>query len=96
MLPHPNGEAASLAGAFFDCDLGLKRVPRDDLDTDARTWVATIEQMMDTTGIDDPGGVRGTWYIKAKQLSDDEKQKFSHAVDELASWFHRHYDGEED
>ena len=96
MLPHPNGEASSLASAFAKCEFGLNRIPLDDLDPHARRCVETIEQCMDTTGVGDPGGERGTWYVKAQQLSTEEKQKFANAVDELASWFDRHFDGDED
>ena len=60
MLPHPNGEAQSLAHAFHECLLGLRDVVRDDLDANARAWIATIERTMDTAGVEDPGGERGT------------------------------------
>jgi len=85
-----------MAGAFLEIDLGLKRVPRDDLDANARAWVATVEETMDTTGIEDPDGVRGTWHVKAGRLTNGQKQQFSNAVDELANWFRRHLDGAED
>jgi hypothetical protein len=95
MLPHSEGEAESLKYAFAEIDHGLRRIPRDDLDADARAWVATIEEAMDTAGIEDPDGL-GTWYLKAGRLSHDQKRQFSNAVDELANWFRRHLDGAED
>ena len=89
MAPHPHGEAASYAAAFRACAGVLDSawpIPRDDLDRQARAWAATIERIMDTTGIEDPSG-RGTFEIRAEQLSDDERRAFSDAVDHLADWF---------
>lgn len=56
MAPHPKGEADSFGHAFHECELGLRDVRPDDLDDSARSWVRTIRQAMDTTGIDDPQG----------------------------------------
>jgi hypothetical protein len=93
LLPHPSGEAQSLASAFHECLRGLDRIPRDDLDANARAWVGTVERTMDDTGIEDPDGERGTWFVKAQGLTDQEKQQFSDAVDHLASWFDHHFYG---
>lgn len=41
---------------------------------------------MDTTGIKDPAG-KGAWYIKAEQLTEEQKFELSSVVDELAHWF---------
>lgn len=95
MAPHPRGEAASYAGAFHECLLGLNRLPHDDLDRNARAWVDTIKEAMDTEGIEDPSG-RSAWTIKAEQLSDDERGAFSRAVDDLADWLRSHYHGQDD
>jgi len=92
MAPHPRGEAASYADAFHECMLGLKDIDRDDLDDNARTWMATVERTMDTADIDDPSK-RGTWIIKAEMLTVDEMTQYSHAVDELAHWFDRRFWG---
>jgi hypothetical protein len=92
MAPHPKGEADAFAHAFHECDLGLRHVRPDDLDDTARSWVQTIRQTMDTTGISDPQG-RGTWFLKAERLSVEEKYRFSSAVDELAHWFHERFMG---
>ncbi len=89
MAPHPLGEAASYTAAFHGCASVLDSVwpiPRDELDPQARAWVATIEGVMDTTGIEDPTG-RGTFAIRADQLTNDEKREFSAALDGLADWF---------
>lgn len=85
MLPHSQGEAYSIMMAFEECSLGLRDVDRDELDDNARAWVDTIGDLMDTTGIDDPAK-RGTWVIKAERLSIDEKISLSSAVDQLAFW----------
>ncbi len=92
MAPHPKGEADAFGHAFHECSLGLRDVRPDDLDDNARSWLRTIRETMDTTGIDDPQG-RGTWFIKAERLSIDQKSPFSSAVDELAHWFHERFMG---
>jgi len=91
MLPHPAGEAASIASAFFEIDLGLHDVEDQHLDDSARHWLRTLREFMDTSGIKDPAEV-GTFNLKAEKLTDDEKADLSRAVDELASWFDRKAD----
>ena len=86
MLPHSRGEAESIAMAFHEMTLGLEDIEDEHLDDNARSWVRTIERLMDDEGIDDPAG-EGTWKLKAEKLSVDEKLELSHAVDELAHWF---------
>ena len=54
MAPHRHSEDARYVNAFHECSLGLRRIPRDDLDENARGWVAIIEEASDTTGISDP------------------------------------------
>jgi hypothetical protein len=95
MAPHHGGEAVSYASAFSACDLGLNfgwQFPRDELDRQAREWVKTIEEIMDTTGIEDPME-RGTHLIKAERLTEEEKSRFSKAIYELSGWCDRHYYG---
>ena len=92
MLPHPKGEAESIALAFHECELGLMRLPLDELDQDARHWVEQLRGLMDTDGI--PESPRGTWFVKASQLTVDDQMTLSHVVDELAHWFARHRDDE--
>jgi len=87
MLPHPKGESHDIAGAYHECQLALRDIKPDDLDNDARGWRATLERLMDTTGIQE--SPRGTAAVKADQLTDDQKQEFSDAVDSLAYWFDR-------
>src|SRR5215212_6659108 len=88
MIPHLQGEARSIVDAFHECTLGLEDIDLNDLDDDARNWVAQLQELMDTTGIDDPDE-RGTWLIKADQLTDTQKFDLSNAVDGLAHWFRR-------
>jgi hypothetical protein len=85
MLPHSEGEAYSIMMAFEECGHGLSQLDRESLRDEARQWVDTISDLMDTTGIDDPGQ-RGTWVIKGERMSIDEKLDLSSAVDQLASW----------
>lgn len=86
MLPHPRGEAESIAGAFEECSHGLHDLRNEDLDDNARRWVATIKELMDTSGIQDPSG-RGTFVIKAERLTEEQKFELSRVIDELAHWF---------
>lgn len=93
MLPHPEGEAQSIAHAFHECSLGLQDIRVDDLDSDsAQSWVAKIRELMDTSGIEDQSG-RGTWFSKADQLTVNEKLELSRVVDELAHWFEKKFWG---
>jgi hypothetical protein len=86
MLPHPRGEAESIAGAFALCSLGFHVMKTDGLDDNARRWVSKIQEMMDTSGIDDSEG-RGKFLVKAERFSTDEKIELSRTVNELAHWF---------
>lgn len=86
MAPHPKGEADSFAHAFLECEHGLRDIRLEDIDDSARSWLRTIKQAMDTSGIDDTQG-RGRSFVKAENLSIEEKSQFSSAIDELADWF---------
>lgn len=88
MLPHASGEAQSISSAFQACSLGFKDLDESGLDANARTWVATIKGLMDTTGIKDPADV-GTFELKARSLTTDQQSELSRAVDELAHWLRR-------
>jgi hypothetical protein len=90
MLPHPRGEAESIAEAFELCSRAFFRFDTNALDDNARRWILTIKDFMDTSGIDNVGG-RGTYVIKAERLTNDEKRELSNAVDELAHWFKQHF-----
>ena len=85
MAPHPRGEAESYALAFHECMLGLRDLDRSKLSDQARSWVSTIERIMAETGIKDLDK-RGTWTIRAEQMTLDERFDFSKAVDELVYW----------
>ena len=94
MLPHPKGEADSIACAFSECSLAFRNFDVQAVQSDdARKCIETIQQMMNTTGINDPEG-RGKYFIKAEQLSVTERSELSIAVDELAYWFRREFEGE--
>ncbi len=90
MLPHPKGEAKSIADVFHECSLGLHNLDRGGLDDNARLWVIKLEELMDATGLADPTGV-GTWTVKAEQLTIDQMFELSRIVDELAHWFDRQF-----
>ncbi len=90
MVPHPNGEAASIASAFHECSLGLHELDEQTLDDHARGWVVKLKDLMDTSGLTDPDG-RGLWAVKAASLTIEQKFELSRVVDELAHWFDRHF-----
>ena len=90
MLPHPKGEATSIADAFHECSLGLHKIDRSGLDDNARPWVIKLEELMDTTDLADPNDV-GTWTVKAEQLTLDQKFELSRIIAELAHWFDRKF-----
>lgn len=90
MLPHPQGEAASIATAFHECKMGLHKMHKDELDDDsALSCLSTLEDLMSTEGLEDPLN-KGTFHVKAETLSTDDKFELSRVIDELAYWF---YDG---
>lgn len=90
MLPHPRGEAESIASAFREISFGLDNLDEGELDEAARNWVEKIKELMDATGIDDPTD-RGQLSIKAEQLTEDQKFELSRVLDELAHWFDRRF-----
>lgn len=92
MLPHPQGEAESIASAFHHCLLGFRDLDANALDDDARRCVSKITEFMDTKGIEDTTG-RGTWAIKAGRLTSDQKFELTQVIDELAHWFESRYYG---
>jgi hypothetical protein len=89
MLPHPKGEAASIAHAFLDCSLGLHELDRSKLDQDATDFVTELERLMSTAGLDDLDDV-GTYTVRAEQLTLEQRFALARVVDELASWCDRH------
>jgi hypothetical protein len=88
MLPFPNGEAAGIVGAFTECRLGLRELPRHELEDPAAGWLRTLDALMNTEGINDPMG-SGAFKLKALRLTNAEKSDLSRVVDELAQWFRR-------
>ena len=94
MLPHPNGEERSIADAYWEVMLGLRDVKEDDLDENARRWIATIRRLFDAEGIKDPRH-RGTAILCAEQMTVEDRADFATAVNELASWFRRKFQEED-
>jgi hypothetical protein len=88
MLPHSRSEADSIGYAFHELSLAFHRMDESGLDDNARGWVRTLKEMMDTTGIEDEAG-RGTAFVKAEGFTVDQKIELSRTVDELAHWFER-------
>lgn len=87
MLPHPRGESDSIANAFHECSLALHRFDKSTVDDTARGWLDELEQLMDTTGLQDPTGSRGLWAVKADSFTVDDMIELSRIIDELAHWF---------
>ena len=86
MLPHPKGEAASIANAFAECAAGISKVDPADLDDYARELLTKLNALIDPVGLRDPAD-RGMYTIKAEKLSIEQRRELSSIVDELASWF---------
>ena len=86
MLPHHQPEGECIAAAFHACSLGMKDLDVMGLDDEGKRKIRILETLMDTTGIQDPSG-RGTWAIKAEQLTSDQKEELSHVIDDLAAHF---------
>ena len=86
MLPHPKGEAVSIASAFFECSLAISKIEPDELDTYVRDSLVKLQELMNTLGLKDPAD-RGMHTIKAEKLTIEQRRELSSTVDELASWF---------
>jgi len=91
MLPLPGAEVGRVVAAFELCHRAFNAfdVARID-DEDARAWVEAIKGFMDTSGLVDPSN-RGLWFIKAEQLSQDDKSELCRGVDALANYFDREF-----
>lgn len=87
MLPHPEGEAVSIAHAFREIALGLHCLDVSSLtDIEIEDWFFRLQELMDTTGLDDAGRI-GLFRVKAALLGDGDKTELSRIVDELEKWF---------
>jgi hypothetical protein len=86
MLPHPNGEPASIVSAFHECSQGLHGLDQEKLDDKARRLLAQLTVLMDTSDVVDPHE-RGPWTVKATTLTAEQKFEMSRVIDELAGWF---------
>jgi hypothetical protein len=86
MLPHPRGEAFSIANAFSECAFGISELNPADLDDYARELLNKLNALIDPIGLRDPAE-RGMYTIKAEKLSIEQRREMSSTVDELASWF---------
>lgn len=91
MLPHPMGEARSIAHAFDHCNHGLGELrDLEELDEDKRNSIQKLKGLMDTSGLNDPNG-RGTWEVKAEKLTEAQRFELSRVIDDLADFFHREF-----
>ena len=88
MLPHPDGEAASIVSAFFEISHALHQFDRSQVPDEVRDWLRKTESFMEVTGLADPAN-EGLYKVRAGSLTTDEKLELSHLVDELAHWFRR-------
>jgi hypothetical protein len=94
MLPHPQGETESIVNAFSECSKVLRIQPTPDLDDSASGWAETILALMDTSKFEESAG-DGTWDLTAISLSIEDKYALSNAVDQLASWAHSKFYGDD-
>ena len=89
MLPHPNGEAASIVSAFHECSQGLHGLNETRLDDQARSLLGLLTTLMDISEVADPQE-RGAWMVKAAAFTVEQKFELARVVDELATWFGQH------
>jgi len=75
MLPHSQGEEASISQAFHECVLGFHDLDEEQLDDNERDWVSTIKLLMEAL----------------RPLSTDQMIELSSSVDELAHSAHRKF-----
>jgi hypothetical protein len=85
MLPHPRGEAESIATAFYECALGLQALPTEELDQEVQNWIKQLQAFLDTSGIEG-SAEDGLWLLKAQQLTEEQKFELSGIIDELAAY----------
>lgn len=92
-IPVPD-ERAAYAAAMQEIELGFRDEDELDLDENAARYLARLREIMDTEGIEDPGG-EGTLRVRAKQLTEEEQHDFSRNLHEL-TWntARRYYTGE--
>jgi len=86
MLPHPNGEAASIVSAFHECSQALHGLNEAKLDDQARGLLGLLTTLMDTSEVVDPQD-RGPWTVKAAAFTVEQKFELARVIDELAAWF---------
>jgi len=87
MLPHENGEAASIASAFHEISLGLMEVDINSIhDDNIRHYLQKAAEFMNTADLSDPD-CKGLYTVKAETMNAEDKREFCHAVRELESLF---------
>ena len=86
MLPHPNGEAASIISAFHECSQGLHGLDVAKLDDQAHSLLGLLTTLMDISEVADPQE-RGAWAVKAAAFTVEQKFELARVIDELATWF---------
>ncbi|MCX6929075.1 MAG: hypothetical protein NT154_38550 [Verrucomicrobia bacterium] len=68
----------------------IKTLGTIELGERERELIATITELMDSSGVNNPGN-RGPWVVKAERLSYEQKLTLSRAVDALTHWLERRY-----
>ena len=86
MLPHPDGQAESVALAFGEIDMGLENLDQSKLDESAKKWLAELVDLMNWKGIE-VSAEEGRYLSKAKTLSLDDLLTLSQLVDDLQCFF---------
>jgi hypothetical protein len=86
MLPHTQGEAASIAEAFYECSLALDQFDKASLESTAADWVSKLELLMSIDGVTAKAD-EGLYHAKAQTFTTHQKIEISRLIDELANWF---------
>jgi hypothetical protein len=91
MIPLTTNEENSFANAFNSCFKAFMHFDENQVDDEeAKTHIQIIKRIMDTKGINDPTG-EGTSLLRARALTQEEKEQFSASVNELADYFHMQF-----
>lgn len=83
---HDDDENYGFYHALAHCDTALSALKEEPSDLDVEEFLAVIRKALDTQGLEDTEG-DGLYLVKARDMTRDEKQHFSDAVEHLATKF---------
>lgn len=84
---HRDDENEGFAGAMRECSQATRQLKTETVSDDARDLLAIVTKTLDYTGLVDPDGRDDMPLVKARQMTREQKEGFSRAVDALATHF---------